>query len=115
MAEIIVVITVLGVLASIIVPVYGGLRRSSLESTAAHHVRMINAARESYALTVPSAYTQWASASDDTAKLNILITEHLLGGHAADYLAMSGGYSVELSGALREKTILKKDGVSIGY
>ena len=115
MAEIIVVITVLGILGSIVVPVYGGLRRSSLENAATHHVRMVNAARESYALTIPSAHSRWASAEDDTAKLNLLIAENLLGGRAEDYLAMDGGYSVELSGVLRTKTILKKGGVTHAY
>lgn len=115
MAEIVVVITVLGVLAAIVVPVYGGLRRSSLETAATHHARLVNAARDSFALTVPSAHAQWANAKDDAARLGLLISENLLAGQAGDYLSMPGDYTVELGGGLRSRTVLKREGVEIVY
>ena len=115
MAEIIVVITVLGVLASIIVPVYGGLRRGSLETAAMHNVRLVNAARDSFALVVPSAHDQWSAAKDDSSRLALLIAENLLAGQPADYLAMPGSYSIELTGGLRNRTVLKKEGVELAY
>ena len=115
MAEIVVVITVMGVLASIIVPVYGGLRRSSLQTAAVHHAKLVNAARDCFALTIPSAYQQWSAAPDDATRLGLLISEHLLSGEAGQYLAMPGDYSLELSGGLRAKTVLKQKGDAIGY
>jgi prepilin-type N-terminal cleavage/methylation domain-containing protein len=115
MSEIIVVITVLGFLAAIVVPVYSGLRRASLENAAVQNVRLVNAARDSYALTIPGAYAQWTSASDDRARLMLLLNENLLAGEPNQYLSMTGEYAVQLSGSLRTKTVLTCKGVNVEY
>jgi type II secretory pathway pseudopilin PulG len=115
MAEIVVVIAVMGVLSAVAVPVYSGLRRASLENAAVQNTRLVNAARTAYALTIPAAYAQWESAADDTARLNLLVGENLLAGDAATYLSMNGGYTLELTGSLRTRTILKLNGVGVAY
>lgn len=115
LSEITIVIVVLGVLAMIAVPVYSGIRRSSLENAAMHNARLVNAARDSFALTVPSAMALWNNASDDGARLQLLITENLLAGIPADYLSMGGNYAVQLSGGVRARTVLLHDGNPIAY
>lgn len=115
LGEVVVVIAILGILSAVVVPVYSGLRRSSLEMAAMHHARMINAARESFALTVPSASARWTEAADTEARLRLLIDEQLLGGEVADYLNMSGKYAVELNGPLRARTVLTCAGGAVDY
>ena len=115
MSELVVVIAVLGVLSAIVVPVYTGLRQSSLENAAVQHVRLLNAARDAYALTVPAAATAWNDAPDDMARLQLLLSLNLISGEPDQYLTMNGGYSVDLSGGLRQKTVLKCKGVQLAY
>lgn len=115
LSEMIVVIVVIGLLAMIAVPVYSGIRRSSLENAAMHNARLINAARDSYALTIPSAATSWSGAPDDRARLQLLITENLLAGSPDEYLSMSGGYGVQLTGGVRASTVLLHDGTAVTY
>ena len=115
MSEIIVVIVVIGLLAMIAVPVYSGIRKSALENAAMHNARLINAARDSYALTIPAAASTWASAESDETRLQLLITENLLAGVPLDYLSMSGNYSVQLSGGIRTRTVLLLGGTPLDY
>jgi prepilin-type N-terminal cleavage/methylation domain-containing protein len=115
LSEMVVVIVVIGLLAMIAVPVYSGIRRSSLENAAMHNTRLINAARDSFALTMPSAAASWGAASGDDARLQLLVTEDLLAGSPADYLFMGGGYAVQLTGGVRSPTVLLHDGSSINY
>jgi prepilin-type N-terminal cleavage/methylation domain-containing protein len=115
LSEIIVVITVIGLLSLIAFPIYTGVRNSSLQGAAMHNAKLVAAARSSYALTVPSAPASWAAATEDKARLELLIGENLLSGTSADYLEMPGGYAVQLSGALRASTLLTKDGHAIQY
>jgi|GEM_PF-1811779 len=115
LSEMVVVIVVIGLLAMIAVPVYSGIRRSSLENAAMHNARLINAARDSFALTVPSATAAWTSAGDDAARLQLLITENLLAGAPTDYLSMGGGYAVQLTGGVRSPTVLLHDGAAVAY
>jgi prepilin-type N-terminal cleavage/methylation domain-containing protein len=115
LSEMVVVIVVIGLLAMIAVPVYSGIRRSSLENAAMHNARLINAARDCFALTVPAAATTWGAASDDAARLQLLITENLLAGAPTDYLSMSGGYAVQLTGGVRASTVLLHDGAPTIY
>lgn len=115
MSEIIVVIVVIGLLAMIAVPVYSGIRRSALENAAMHNARLINAARDSYALTIPAAAPTWSGAQDDDARLRLLITENLLPGTPSDYLTMNGNYAVQLTGGIRARTVLVHDGSPIDY
>ncbi len=115
LSEIVVVIAIMGVLALIAVPVYSGIRQSSLQTAAMHEARLINAARDSYALTVPDAATAWAAAATDDARLNLLISENLLSGSRSDYTDMPGDYAVQLSGGLRTRTVLTQGGHEIDY
>lgn len=115
LSEMVVVIVVIGLLAMIAVPVYSGIRRSSLENAAMHNARLINAARDSFALTMPAAATSWGGSADDRARLQLLITENLLAGSPDDYLAMGGGYAVQLTGGVRAPTVLLHDGTAVTY
>lgn len=115
LSEIIVVITVIGLLSLIAFPIYTGVRNSSLQGAAMQNAKLVAAARSSYALTVPSAPASWAAAVEDKDRLELLIGENLLSGNSTDYLEMPGGYSVQLSGALRASTLLTKDGHAIQY
>jgi len=115
LGEMTIVIVVMGILATIAVPVYSGIRASSLQTAAMHSARLINAARDAFALTVPSATTQWASAASDSDRLQLLISENLLSGIPNDYLSMAGNYSVQLSGDVRSSTVLTENGNAIDY
>ena len=108
-------LALIGMLSLIAVPVYSGVRRATLQNAAVQNAKLVNAARESYALTIPAAATSWAAAHGDEARLQLLVTENLLSGTASDYLAMSGGFTMELSGSLRAKTILRQDGYAFAY
>lgn len=114
-SEVAVVIVVMGILALVAVPVFVGIRRASQENAAIHNAKMINAARDGYALTVPSALASWASAADDRSRLALLVSEDLLAGGPDDYLAMDGEYSVTLGADLRARTTLTKAGHAITY
>jgi type II secretory pathway pseudopilin PulG len=115
MAEIIVVIAVIGVLAGVVIPIYTGVREASQEVAAVQSAKLINAARETYALTVPGAQSAWSAAADDNARLQLLIAHNFLGGQPSQYLAMDGNYSVDLSGGLRAATILMRKGAPVAY
>lgn len=115
LGEVVVVVLVMGILALVAVPVFTGIRRASLQNAASQSARMINAARDSYALTVPSAEPTWMSVSSDGDRLALLVREGLLAGSAGDYLAMEGGYSVSLAGELRARTLLLQAGVPVTY
>ena len=115
LSEMTIVIVVMGILALVAVPVYSGIRASSLQTAAMHSARLINAARDAFSLTVPAASAQWAAASSDADRLQLLITENLLAGSPNDYLSMSGNYSVQVSGGVRERTVLTEDGHAIDY
>jgi prepilin-type N-terminal cleavage/methylation domain-containing protein len=115
LSEIMVVIVILGILALIAIPVYSGVRKASLESAAIQNTQLINAARRSYSLTVPNSAAQWASASTDTARLQLLISAGLLDGSPAGYLAMPGDYTIGLSGGINSRTDLLHEGAPVTY
>ena len=115
MSEMAIVIVVMGILSLIAVPVYNGIRTSTLETAAMHDARIINSARDAFALTVPGAASQWSAAPADTDRLQLLIAENLLAGSPADYLSMSGNYALQLSGNVRSRTVLMEDGHAIDY
>jgi prepilin-type N-terminal cleavage/methylation domain-containing protein len=115
LSEIVVVVALMGILSLIAVPIYSGIRNSSLENAAMHSARLVNAARESYALTVPGNAAAWAGAVDDQARLELLISENLLAGSPEDYLTMYGNYGLQLSGGVRAATVLLHEGHSISY
>ena len=115
LSEIMVAIVILGILALIAMPVYSGVRKASLESAAMQNTQLINAAKRSFGLTVPNSAAQWAAASTDTAKLQLLISTGLLDGSPAGYLTMPGGYAIGLPGGINNRTDLTHDGTSISY
>ena len=115
LGEMAIVIAVMGILAFIAVPVYSGIRTSSLQTAAMHSARLINAARDAYVLTVPTAATQWNASTSDADRLQMLISQNLLSGAPSDYLSMAGNYSVSLSGDVRSPTILTEDNHAIDY
>ena len=110
-----VVIVILGILALIAIPVYSGVRRASLENAAVQNTQLVNAARRSFALTVPNSAAQWVAAGSDGAKLQLLVFAGLLDGNATGYLAMPGGYSISLSGGINNRTDLTHDGAPVTY
>ena len=114
-SEMSIVIVVMGILSLIAVPVYNGIRASSLETAAMHDARLINAARDAFALTIPGAASKWNAVAADTDRLQLLIAENLLAGSPVDYLTMSGNYAIQLSGDVRSRTVLMEDGRAIDY
>jgi type II secretory pathway pseudopilin PulG len=114
-AELIIAVAVVGILALVAVPVFSGVRHASLENAALNNVRLINAARDSFALTNPDAATDWTAASTDEERLRLLIGANLLAGVPSDYSAMPGGYSVQLTGPVRSRTVLLSGGVAVDY
>jgi prepilin-type N-terminal cleavage/methylation domain-containing protein len=115
LSEIMVVIVILGVLSLIAIPVYSGVRKASLESAAMQNTQLINAAKRSFGLTVPNSAAQWAAASTDAAKLQLLISAGLLDGSPAGYLTMPGGYAISLPGGINNRTDLTHDGTPVTY
>jgi type II secretory pathway pseudopilin PulG len=103
------------VLAGVAVPLYSGVRHAAQESAAIHNAKLINAARDAYALTVPAAASTWGAASTDEERLSILIGENLLSGTAGEYLSMQGGYTVQLMGPVRSRTSLLYGGTPVPY
>jgi prepilin-type N-terminal cleavage/methylation domain-containing protein len=115
LSEMSIVIVVMGVLSLIAVPVYSGIRTSSLQTAAMHNARLINAARNAFALTIPDASGQWLGATTDSDRLKLLIAEDFLAGSPPNYLSMTGNYAVQLSGDLRSPTVLTEEGHAIDY
>jgi type IV pilus assembly protein PilA len=113
--EIMVVIVILGILALIAMPVYSGVRKAALESSALQNTQLVNAARRSFSLTVPNSAAQWSTASSDSARLQLLISAGLLDGSPAGYLTMPGGYAISLPGGINNRTDLTHDGTPISY
>jgi type IV pilus assembly protein PilA len=115
LSEIMVVIVILGILALIAMPVYSGVRKAALESSALQNTQLVNAARRSFSLTVPNSAAQWSTASSDSARLQLLISAGLLDGSPAGYLTMPGGYAISLPGGINNRTDLTHDGTPISY
>lgn len=105
--EVLVVIMVIGLLATMVVGGFRNVVPAGREAAAVNKARIMNAARVTYALTCPGADAQWAAAGADAERATLLVNAGTLGGAPADWLGAVGGYSLSLSGALRSKTVLR--------
>jgi prepilin-type N-terminal cleavage/methylation domain-containing protein len=114
--EILIVIMVIGLLSSMIVGGFTNVVPAGREAAAVNKARIVNAARVTYALTVPDASTQWANALSDSDRSALLVGAGFLNGSATDWTSAAGGYSLSFSGALRTKTVLKdSSGTVLNY
>lgn len=114
--EMLMVIVAIGLLSTMVV---GGLINvipSGQETAAVNKARLVNVARISYSLTVPDSATQWAGAASDSDRVALLQDANLLNSNSSDWLSSAGGYTLSLSGALKDKTVLKdKTGTALNY
>ncbi|HTZ19697.1 MAG TPA: prepilin-type N-terminal cleavage/methylation domain-containing protein [Opitutaceae bacterium] len=115
LVEVLLVLLVLGLVASMLTGGFSGLLPLGRETVAVTKAREINGARRTYALIVPDAAAQWAAATADTDKVMLLINAKLLNGTAADQLTLPGDYTLSLAGAMRDKTVLKKGTATLDY
>lgn len=110
------VVMVIGLLSTLVVGGFTNVVPAGREAAAVNKARIINAARVTYALTVPDAATQWSNALTDSDRSALLVNAGVLSGTAADWLAATGGYTLGLGGALRSKTVLKDSaGATLNY
>jgi prepilin-type N-terminal cleavage/methylation domain-containing protein len=115
LVEVLLVLLVLGLVASMLTGGFSGLLPLGRETVAVTKAREINGARRTYALIVPDAATQWAAATADADKVTLLINAKLLNGTAADHLTLPGDYTLSLAGAMRDKTVLRKGATALDY
>ena len=115
LVEVLLVLLVLGLVASMLTGGFSGLLPLGRETVAVTKAREINGARRTYALIVPDAAAQWAAAAADADKVTLLINAKLLNGTAADQLTLPGEYTLSLAGAMRDKTVLRKGATTLDY
>ena len=115
LVEVLLVLLVLGLVASMLTGGFSGLLPLGRETVAVTKAREINGARRTYALIVPDAATQWAAATADADKVTLLINAKLLTGTAAGQLTLPGDYTLSLAGAMRDKTVLRKGATTLDY
>ena len=114
--EILIVVMVIGLLATMVVGGFSNVVPAGREAAAVNKARIVNAARMTYALTVPDSATQWAGALTDTDRSTLLVNAGTLTGTPTDWLSAGGGYTLALSGALKAKTVLRdKAGNTLNY
>ncbi|PTX98477.1 type II secretion system protein [Opitutus sp. ER46] len=114
--EILIVVTMLGLLGTMVVGGFRNVVPAARETAAVNKARVVNAARITYALTVPAAATEWDAALSDAQRCTLLIEAGALTGAPADWLAATGGYSLALTGGLRARTVLRnKAGATLAY
>ena len=114
--EILIVVMVIGLLSGMIVGGFSNVVPAGREAAAVNKARIMNAARVTYALTVPDAASQWGAALTDSERTTLLINAGVLTGAPTDWLSASGGYTLTLSGGLRAKTVLRdKAGNGLNY
>src|SRR5664279_3526453 len=106
LAEIIVVVVVMGLLAGLLAGGVGNLLPVGRQEAAIGKARILNAARCSYSLLLPGAEAQWTSVSGDSDRVALLLEARVLDGTSASYLSSPGGYTLSVAGELREATIL---------
>jgi len=111
--EILIVVMVIGLLSTMIVGGFTNVVPAGREVAAVNKARIVNAARLTYALTVPDAPTQWANALSDSERSTLLVGAGFLSGAAGDWTSATGGYTLSFGGALRAKTVLKDGGGTI--
>lgn len=115
MMEVLIVVICIGLLAAVAA---GGFNRTiqvGRETAATGKARMVNAARATYGLTVPGAAATWTATTGGAARLQLLITAGVLDGTTASYLTPTTGYTIEVSGALRDRTVVKRGGTALTY
>ncbi len=105
--EILLVIMVIGLLATMVVGGFTNVVPAGREAAAVNKARIVNAARITYALTEPDAATQWAAALTDADRSTLLVNAGALTGAPSDWLSATGGYTFALSGAVKAKTVLR--------
>jgi prepilin-type N-terminal cleavage/methylation domain-containing protein len=115
--ELLIVICIIGLLATLVTGGFNGMLPAGRQEVAVGKARIVNGARVSYALTVPDAATQWAAAATDLDRAQLLISANaLVGASAADWLSSPGGYTLALTGGLRNQTVVKdKSGATVPY
>lgn len=113
--ELLVVVTLLAIIAAVGFPTYRRVVDASRREVAIVQARSVNAARVSFALSVPDANAQWQAAADDTARVNLLIAQQLLSGSASDYVNPPGGYTVRMDGLVRSPCTIMYGGSAIPY
>jgi type II secretory pathway pseudopilin PulG len=115
LVEALLVVLLLGILSAVLAGGLGGLVPAGRQEAAVSKARILNAARCSYALLVPSAESQWGAAADDGARIALLVEARVMDGTASGLLSSPGGYTLALSGALRDPTVLRKNGSDLEY
>lgn len=114
--EILIVITLIGLLATMVVGGFSNVVPAGREAAAVNKARIVNAARVTYALTTPDASTQWTNALTDSDRAALLVNAGTLSGSASDWLSANGGYALSLTGAVRAKTVLRDStGTALNY
>lgn len=116
MLEILLVVIAIGLLATMVVGGFSNVVPAGREAAAVNKARIVNAARVTYALTVPDSANQWANALTDSDRAVLLVNAGTLTGSPTDWLVATGGYSFGLTGALKAKTVLHdKAGAVLNY
>lgn len=115
LCELIIVVVCIGLLGGMTAGGFRNVMQAGREEAAVGKARLINAARSSYSLMVPGAGQRWNAAASDAERFALLVEAELVEGDAGDYLQSSGGYTLSLTGALRGKTQLLKNGQTQSY
>lgn len=108
--EILLVVLAIGILSTMVVGGFSNVVPAGREAAAVNKARIVNAARVTYALTVPDAGNQWSAAGTDVDRAALLISAGTLSGSPADWLAASGGFVLSLTGGMKDKTVLRESG-----
>ena len=115
LAELLVVVTLSGLLLAMLSGGYRGVLPAARMEVAISKARTLNAARSTYALAVPGAAEAWAAAEADAERVALLIAADVLDGTPTDYLSSAGGYTLSLAGQVRAATVLRRAGVTLSY
>jgi prepilin-type N-terminal cleavage/methylation domain-containing protein len=114
--EILIVVMVIGLLATMVAGGFTNVIPAGREAAAVNKARIVNAARITYALTMPDSAAQWSAALTDNDRSTLLVNAEMLTGTPTDWLSAAGGYTLSLSGTLKAKTVLRdKSGNVLNY
>lgn len=115
LAELIIVVVCLGILGSLTAGGIGNLMQVGREEAAVGRARLLNAARSSYALSRADAAQLWSQCASDQQRFQLLSAAQAIEGEATEYLSSPGGYTLALSGPLRGRTLVFKNGEQLAY
>ncbi len=115
MAELIIVVVLLGILGAITTLGLGNVVPAARQEAAITRARLLNASRLSFALTVPGAAARWDAVPDSSSRLALLVDGGVLEAVDSSYLNMAGAYQLEVSGALGSKTRVVHEGIALEY